>query len=368
MVTNQTRKLIKLITFNAIFLSIGILGIELYFGNWLQANPAKRLPDLARQTGKRYTFRTHGLTGEDVVVDFYRDHLGLRGRDQVNSGQQILVLGGSTAIEFTVPEKLTWAEQLEMRLNMKLPPNHQVDVVNAGINGQTLLGNQIAIDLWLKDIKEIRPKIVIIYYGFNDAIYSTRARNAHARDPDLKSKSIKEKLLINSAFAMLARELKGNYQSWATDNGHNFRYIPDHLPTKKELISSDTELEDKAIRKSIYHTKLMNLIQSLKLTWPTSKFIFVAQSSPNCFFESFRHFRSLKDPKICSDMLSIHRYTQSTIQKFQADGDEQLQFEPLFLKNPYDRFGASDDIHANSKGSRNIAKELAPMLLKYINP
>ena len=184
MAAKLNRKSIKLLSLNIFCLFTGIFALEVVFGNWFQANPAKRLPDLARQTEKKYTFRTHGLTGEDVVVDFYRDHLGLRGRNQKSQSQQILVLGGSTAIEFTVPEKLTWAEQLETRLNKELPPENHVDVVNAGINGQTLLGNQLAVDIWLKDIKEIKPKIVIVYYGFNDALYSTKERHDALSDPD----------------------------------------------------------------------------------------------------------------------------------------------------------------------------------------
>ena len=85
-----------------------------------------------------------------------------------------MVIGGSTAIEYTVPEWLTWAEQLQSNLNAinNQSISKAVDVINAGVAGQTLLGNKIAVDLWLKKIKSLTPELIIIYYGHNDAVYT----------------------------------------------------------------------------------------------------------------------------------------------------------------------------------------------------
>ena len=66
-------KAAKLIATNLLLLGGAALALELVFGNWLQQNPAKRIPEIARQAGRTHTFRTNGLTGEDVEVELKSD-------------------------------------------------------------------------------------------------------------------------------------------------------------------------------------------------------------------------------------------------------------------------------------------------------
>ena len=351
-------------------MAFGIAGIELAMGNWFQNNPAKRLPDLARQTGKKYEFRTYGHTGEDVKVTFYRDKFGLRGRSKEADRDQILILGGSTAIEFTVPEELTWAEQLEKRINEKRLHRKKIDVINAGINGQTLLGNRASVESWLKHIKIVRPKIVIIYYGFNDALHSIAKSKSLAKnptEPEAQHKSFKELILVNSALAILGRELKGSYESWASNNRHLFDYKPLPLPTKMSSRSGNIYYEDKILSESSYPNKLAKLIESVEIAWPNANILFVAQSNPNCFFESYTVYKGENKKNICSDMLSIHRYTSKIISNMRSEGRKNIELIPLFLRNPYNRYESSDHIHANSLGSKKIADALFPMMTKYID-
>ena len=89
-------KAAKLIATNLLLLGGAALALELVFGNWLQQNPAKRIPEIARQAGRTHTFRTNGLTGEDVEVQFRRDSEGVRGKRNDPGLEQILVIGGST--------------------------------------------------------------------------------------------------------------------------------------------------------------------------------------------------------------------------------------------------------------------------------
>ena len=82
------------------------------------------------------------------------------------------------------------------------------------MSGQTLLGNKLSVDLWLKYIESLNPVIVIVYCGHNDAIYSLgKADESILIDPDSKSLSLKEQILINSALVMLVCELRGNVAS-----------------------------------------------------------------------------------------------------------------------------------------------------------
>ena len=362
------KKAIQVAGVNVLVIGAIIVVLELVFGNWLQRNPAKRLPELARQTGRTYQFKTNGFTGEDVEVNFKRDNEGLRGKSkELGKGRQILVLGGSTAIEFTVPEENTWAEQLEKGLN-KTSTISNIDVINAGIAGQTLLGNRVAVQTWLSELSSLKPELVLIYYGYNDSIYTLNETPNLQSDPDSKTQSLKETILLNSAIAMLGRELQGNYKAWANDNQNLFNYQPEELPSEELLYTVDLKEQDKRVMNSPYPDKLEKLIKAINKTWPSAKLVFVAQSDPNCFFTSHNSYRAKKKSKRCEDLLTIHNYTKKHLERLnlRLKDNDQISYEPLFLDNPYDRSGASDHIHTNSKGSRGIAQKLTPRVLNHL--
>ena len=362
------KKAIQVAGINVLILGLIVVVLELIFGNWLQRNPAKRLPELARQTGRTYQFKTNGLTGEDVEVNFKRDKEGLRGKSKwPENKRQILVLGGSTAIEFTVPEENTWAEQLEKGLNQTSKIDN-IDVINAGIAGQTLLGNKVAVQTWLSELSSLKPELVLVYYGYNDSVYTLHETPTSQNDPDSKTQSLKETILLNSALAMLGRELKGNYKAWANDNQNLFDYRPEELPSEEALYTVNSEAQVKRVVNSPYPDKLEQLIKTIKTTWPSAKVVFIAQSDPNCFFTSHSSYRAKENSSRCEDLLSIHHYTKQHLERVNSrlKSDEQISYEPLFLDNPYDRSGASDHIHTNSRGSRGIAQKLTPRVRNHL--
>ncbi|KZR90630.1 SGNH/GDSL hydrolase family protein [Synechococcus sp. MIT S9508] len=360
-------KIVKLVGINVVLLGAALFGLELVFGNWLQQNPAKRIPAISRQSGRTHSFRTYGLTGEDVIVNFRRDKYGFRGKVNNNNSRQILVLGGSTAIEYVVPESLTWAERLQEGLNsiVSNTSREDVDVINAGVSGQTLLGNKYSVELWLKHIKILNPEIVIIYYGHNDALYSLdKVDRYSASDPDLKTPGLKERILINSALVMLIRSLKGNVDSWVLNNNNLFDYVEGVLPVQGETFVTGESYS--RVAESSYAQKLDNLIESIVESWPKTKIIFVAQSNPNCYFLDHYSYRSYTKNTLCEDLLAIHDFTKNTIASMKGSFRDTLFYEPLFLDNPYDRSGSSDAIHANSRGSSGIADKLIQRISKYL--
>ena len=362
------KKAVQIAGINILILSVIVVALELVFGNWLQRNPAKRLPELARQTGRTYQFKTNGLSGEDVEVNFKRDKEGLRGKSKgPENKRQILVLGGSTAIEFTVPEENTWAEQLEKGLNQTSKIDN-IDVINAGISGQTLLGNRVAVQTWLSKLDSLKPELVLVYYGYNDSVYTLHDTPTSQNDPDSKAQSLKETILLNSALAMLGRELKGNYKAWANDNQYLFDYQPEALPSGEMLYIADSKEQDRKAINSPYPVKLRQLITTLQQTWPSAKLVFIAQSDPNCLFVSHNSYRAKEKSQRCENLLAIHRYTRNYINKLKSMPTNNLEviYEPLFLDNPYDRSGASDHIHTNSRGSLGIAQKLSPRIQNHL--
>lgn len=354
---------LKIAALNLIFLSFLVGLLEFVFGRWFRNAPTTAVPEIARTAGRSYKFRTFGLTGEDVEVVFERDNDGLRGRSANGDQSVILVLGGSTGVEQNVPLSRTWPETLESLLKTH---GHEYDVVNASVSGHTLFGNQYSIANWLSKIS-IDPKLVIIYYGHNDAVYTMNGIGPAGRDFSRADWfDIKEHLLRKSAMLMLYREILGNYQAIVKGNSHLYAYRPALLPGRSEglPVYRVPSFLSSARNPSLAEKAVSNIYDQLKKSYPSTPVVFVAQSNPNCRFLSDNEYLSRSGRNdTCEKLASLHGFVRDYLVK---KDDSGILFVPLYLKNPYDRYGASDEIHTNSRGSIAIANALAPEILKVL--
>lgn len=208
--------------------------------------------------------------------------------------------------------------------------------------------------------------MVIIYYGHNDAVYTLgEFKNNNFIDPDSRLIGVKDQFLINSAFAMLAREIMGNMASWVLNNNYLFDYKGNELPSQSQVFPSISS--NARLFRSLYPNKLNGLIESANVAWPHAKIIFVGQSNPNCYFENHNFYRSSHRNLLCEDLLAVHRHTGKIIKSLQKQGNNNIYYEPLFLDNPYNRYGSSDAIQKNSRGSKGIAEKLTPRIKKYLD-
>jgi hypothetical protein len=98
---------------------------------------------------------------------YKRDQYGLRGRSKSLKKIDILTVGGSTTDEKFVDEKKTWSEQLEYLINNSSKSN-KIDVVNAGIDGQSTFGHIWNFENWFNLIDNFSPNYIIFYIGLNE--------------------------------------------------------------------------------------------------------------------------------------------------------------------------------------------------------
>lgn len=355
--------LLKAIGFNLVFLAILIGLLELLFGRWLRNAPTTAIPEIARTAGRSFKFRTFGLTGEDVEVVFERDRDGFRGRSETSGKPVVLVLGGSTGIEQNVPLPLTWSETLESLLAIN---GHEYDFVNASVSGHTLFGNQYAIENWISKVP-LTPQIIVIYYGHNDAVYTMSGIGPAGRDfSKVQWSDFKENLLRKSAMAMLYRESLGNYQAIVKGNSHLYDYRPASLPSRSEGLPAYEvpAFTSAAAVPSLAEKAVSGIYFQIKESYPATPMVFVAQSNPNCRFLSYTKYLSRSGPnETCEKLASLHMFVRDYLVD-KADSNAFLI--PLFLKNPYDRYGSSDSIHTNSTGSVAIGKALLPDFLNLL--
>lgn len=362
MAKKQQTSWMPVLAANLLILTVSLLILELLFGRWLRQDPVTAVPEIARTAGKTMSFRTGGVTGEDVLVNFSRDHHGLRGLE--STGRPLaLVLGGSTGIEQNVPLALTWAERVERQLQAS---GINLEIANASVTGHTLFGNAFAVDQWLSRIP-VDPTVFIVYYGHNDAVYTLAGIPPQGRDfSNNNSFDLSQWISANSAMLILARELKGNYQSLVTGNRHLYDYQPAGLPSATGSHPLRVPNIAAVAVGQLYKAALISTIRSFERHYTGKTVIFVAQSNPSCRFSSpeLYYTRDGSRNTLCERLAAFHRYVSGVISTL---NDKPLtrntyRYIPLYLNNPYDRSGASDSIHTNSRGALGIANQLTPLL------
>jgi hypothetical protein len=362
MAKKSVAPLLHVLATNLLILTIALLILELLFGRWLKQDPVTAVPEIARTAGKAISFRTGGVTGEDVLVNFSRDHYGLRGLE--DTGKPLaLVLGGSTGIEQNVPLALTWAERVERQLQAS---GVDLEIANASVSGHTLFGNAFAVDQWLSRIP-VDPSLFIVYYGHNDAVYTLAGIPPQGRDfSGGNGIDLGQYINANSAMLILARELKGNYQSLVTGNRHLYDYKPSLLPSETKSQPIRVPSIAAVAVGPLYKAAINNTIRTFERHYSGKTVIFVAQSNPNCRFRSpeIYYTRDGGRDGLCERLAAFHRHVSSVISELNSKPSTRNTYRciPLYLHNPYDRSGASDYIHTNSRGALGIANQLTPLL------
>ena len=154
---------LKIIFVNFLILFLGILIIELIFGNWFNN---KNYSNLLLSIDKHRIISNLPYKSDKPAI-YSTDSNGFRANKHKLSKIDILVIGGSTTEQKLVDDNQIWTKVLEKNL---FTSNINY-TLNAGIGGQTSFGHVKIFDLWLSRFEELKPKIIIFYVGINDALF-----------------------------------------------------------------------------------------------------------------------------------------------------------------------------------------------------
>ena len=121
---------------------------------------------------KNYNFVTpFDFYKDDNKVLYSRDRFGFRGRYKDIDKIDIIVVGGSTTDERFIKLEDTWTEKLEKNF---LKDNKIIDVVNAGLDGQSTYGHIWNFENWFNKLENFKPKYILFYIGINDSLLISR--------------------------------------------------------------------------------------------------------------------------------------------------------------------------------------------------
>ena len=160
----------KIVYYNLIIFSILYILLEIFSGSLIYKNKL----DCTYLSCNR-TFYYNFITPEGEVKNYYKkDKWGFRGREKNVKDLDIIVVGGSTTNEKFISLKNTWSEQLE---KLFLLDNKDIDVVNAGIDGQSTDGHIWNFEEWFTKIPNLKTKYIIFYFGINEKFPKISSKN-----------------------------------------------------------------------------------------------------------------------------------------------------------------------------------------------
>ena len=159
---------IRIIFFNFVFFALLYILLEIFSGSLFFKGKLNCHYLLCNQ---KYTFKNN-LYEPYNDIKYSKDKYGFRGREKNINDIDVLVLGGSTTDERYLNLKDTWTERLEQKINNNL--NKKIDIVNAGIDGQSTVGHIWNFDNWFAKLDDLKPKYTIVYLGLNERNHKSK--------------------------------------------------------------------------------------------------------------------------------------------------------------------------------------------------
>ncbi len=155
--------MMRIISVNVVFLGIGLLVLELFFGDWYGTHRLNRLNLTQHQT---LIFDVSKLYSSGTGKAIYKkDAYGFRGPYTSLNSIDILTLGGSTTEQKYITEGNTWQDILRQDFKRE---GKIVNVVNAGVDGQSTYGHIKDFDWWFAFIPDLKVNYFLFFVGLND--------------------------------------------------------------------------------------------------------------------------------------------------------------------------------------------------------
>jgi len=149
---------------------------------------------------------------EKKEIKYIRNKFGLRDNCDKPKSIEILSIGGSTVDQRYLELEETFQFVLQNLISKKL--NRKVCVSNAGVDGHSTFGHIESFNSWFPLIENLKPKIVLVYIGVNDANFIRMGPNIGYEAPNNESiKGLLKKMELAKTLLPLYRIIKDRFQN-----------------------------------------------------------------------------------------------------------------------------------------------------------
>jgi hypothetical protein len=156
--------LAKVVAINLLFIAVGLIGIELFFGSWFSSTHA-----LYQFTKPRNMHRVQDnpLGNEPTHIRYTRDANGFRGLRGAVSEIDIITVGGSTTDQRYLDDNATYQAVLQ---DLFQQSGRKLSIANAGIDGQSTVGHIHNFSSWFNQVRGLKARYILYYIGINDIL------------------------------------------------------------------------------------------------------------------------------------------------------------------------------------------------------
>jgi len=193
----------RVVVFYFFLYLVFIFFIEIIFGNWFKNNFNLRLSS-ERNINRAYKF---DFTNHKGYSHYIRDNYAFRVKDKDTNIKDVDIIfaGGST----TNQKFLNYDETIVGQLQGKFK---NLNLVNSGIDGMSILGHINSFRLWFDKIDNLKPKYYVYYIGLNDSslLDNKQMKSVDELTESNMSGKIREYLEANSFFYKRFRVIKTN--------------------------------------------------------------------------------------------------------------------------------------------------------------
>ena len=355
---------IRVAWINAVFIVILITLVELIFGGWFVYSNKSYCGYLLCSSNLEYQSKS------GLKTQYTKDKFGLRNRDKAKSNIDILIVGGSTSDQRYVNNNKTWDHLLQ---EMFKRDGINIDIVNAGIDGQSSVGHIWNFKEWFPSIPNFNPKYVLFYIGINDIpptvnqLSFDNVAQVNNWRYYVKTNSVLYKIYYKIKYA--SNKVLNNVALNANLTHDPSRFINLHYSDRFDYKKNNWEHYKEHLVENKLYTNLYSLVSLTRelgaepvfVTQKTARWvlkddvIFGATNNnivenTNYYYKGSEFIMSNSDfgyaEKIVSD--SIMKFCNSN-KLYCINGFNKFEFN---LDNTYDL------LHTNEEGSKEIAKKL----------
>lgn len=290
-------------------------------------------------------------------ISYQKDEYGFRGRRKNVSSIDIIAVGGSTTDEKFLNVEDTWSELLEDKFTVL---GKDIDVVNAGISGQSTHGHIWNLKNWFPKIKNFKTKYIIFYMGINEKLKDkpSRVYDLASKDLTLKGK-IKYYIQRNNGFLyQIYNFFIKKYYNLNMNLGYEPLY-PKYNEVKKKFIP--TKKQELDLKK--------NLIIINQLTRDLNAIpIFVTQRT--------HYWKKINNQILLANNLIINKkehYYSYNFEKFISEtivkfcDEYNILCIDVFKDIKFEEDDLFELVHTTEKGSKKIANLIYEKIIQNYN-
>ncbi len=189
------KSLLSIAAFNAGLFLLGVILLELIFGNWFVSFVLPN-PILVNRT---FTYPQQLYEPNGTVIHA-PDKYGLRGLHQPISAVQLVTVGGSTTAQSFISEGETWQDVIHSLT--------RIVVANAGIDGAGSQSHPRIVEEWLHQIPDLKARYFLHYIGVNDTPMSQDVPLADQR----RGFSWSRRIRARSAIWQVLTKIRGQFE------------------------------------------------------------------------------------------------------------------------------------------------------------